>query len=175
LNPPPSARSVFLRYYLPVVLWAVVIAGLSTSGFGSPFTLKVLRAVNAVLDLGFSPDQLWRMNAVVRKLGHVTEYFILGLLLWRALRRGRQEAWRWSWALGTLALGAVWAGLDELHQRFERGRGSSLVDVGWDSLGLLLALVVLLLLSRRKRMASRNEREGTTSVVPKDAPTQERL
>jgi VanZ family protein len=146
-----TTRSVVLRYYLPVILWAAVIAGLSTSGFDTSFTLKVLRAATDFLGLGFSLVQLRGINAAVRKLGHVTEYFILALLLWRALRRGREEPWRWSWALGTLALGAAWAGLDELHQRFERGRGSSLVDVGWDSLGLLLALVVLYILARRNK------------------------
>ena len=174
MSSPDSVRSIVLRYYLPVVLWAAVIAGLSTSGFDTSFTLKVLRAANDLLELGFSLTQLRGINAVVRKLGHVTEYFILALLLWRALRRGRGEAWRWSWALGTLALGAAWAGLDELHQRFERGRGSSLVDVGWDSLGLLLALALLFVLAWRKGTAQ-PEREGTTSVVPQRQAERDRL
>ncbi len=147
----PTTRSVFLCYYLPVILWAAVIALLSTSGFDTGFTFKVLKAANDSLELGLSVARLREINAVVRKLGHVTEYFILGLLLWRALRRGRDAAWRWSWALATFLLGGAWAGLDELHQRFERGRGSSVVDVGWDSLGLLLALVVLYAVAWKKR------------------------
>lgn len=147
----PTTRVLVLRYYLPVVLWAAVIALLSTSGFDTSFTLKVLRAANDFFEVGFSLKQLREINAVVRKLGHVTEYFILGLLLWRALRRGREAAWHWSWALGTFLLGAAWAGLDELHQRFERGRGSSIVDVGWDSLGILLALLLLFLLAGKKK------------------------
>lgn len=130
-----------------MILWAAVIALLSTSGFDTGFTYKLLKATNDFLELGFSVARLREINAVVRKLGHVTEYFILGLLLWRALRRGREAAWCWSWALGTFLLGAAWAGLDELHQRFERGRGSSMIDVGWDSLGLLLALVLICLLA----------------------------
>ncbi|MGH9811619.1 MAG: VanZ family protein [Candidatus Acidiferrales bacterium] len=147
----PTTRSVLLRYYLPVILWAAVIAMLSTSGFDTGFTYKVLKAANDLFELGLAAARLREINAVVRKLGHVTEYFILGLLLWRALRRGREAAWRWSWALGTLLLGVAWAALDELHQRFERGRGSSIVDVGWDSLGLLLALVALSVLAWKKK------------------------
>ncbi len=157
-----------------MILWAAVIATLSTSGFDTSFTLKVLRAANDFFELGLAAARLREINAVVRKLGHVTEYFILGILLWRALRRGRETAWRWSWALGTFALGVAWAGLDELHQRFERGRGSSIVDVGWDGLGLLLGLAILFLLSWRKGKV-RPEREGTTSVVPTKESTQERL
>lgn len=143
MNLSSSTRTDFRRYYLPVILWAVVIALLSTRGFDTTFTYKLLKAVNDFWTLGYTVAQLRETNAVVRKLAHVTEYFILGLLLWRALRRGREAAWRWSWAVGTLLLGAAWAGLDELHQLFERGRGSSVVDIGWDSLGLLLALVVI--------------------------------
>ncbi len=151
MNLSPSIRFDFRHYYLPVLLWAAVIAVLSTSGFDTGFTYKLLKAANDFLELGFSAARLREINAVVRKLAHVSEYFILALLLWRALRRGREEAWRWSWAAGTLLLGAAWAGLDELHQVFERGRGSSVVDVGWDSLGLLLALVVICATTRKKK------------------------
>lgn len=143
MNLSSSTRTDFRRYYLPVILWAVVIALLSTRGFDTTFTYKLLKAVNDLWALGYTVAQLREANAVVRKMAHVTEYFVLGLLLWRALRRGREEAWRWSWAIGTLLLGAAWAGLDELHQLFERGRGSSVIDIGWDSLGLLLALVMI--------------------------------
>ncbi|HSC78047.1 MAG TPA: VanZ family protein [Candidatus Acidoferrales bacterium] len=134
-----------------MILWAVVIALLSTRGFDTAFTYKLLKAVNEFWTLGYTVAQLREANAIVRKLAHVSEYFILGLLLWRALRRGRDEAWRWSWAVGTLLLGAAWAGLDELHQLFERGRGSSVVDIGWDSLGLLLALVVIYARPNKKK------------------------
>ncbi len=151
MNLSSSTRTDFRRYYLPVILWAVVIALLSTRGFDTTFTYKLLKAVNDFWTLGYTVAQLRETNAVVRKLAHVTEYFILGLLLWRALRRGREAAWRWSWAIGTLLLGAAWAGLDELHQLFERGRGSSVVDIGWDSLGLLLALVVIYARPRKKK------------------------
>jgi len=151
LNLSSSTRTDFRRYYLPVVLWAIVIALLSTSGFDTTFTYRLLKAANDLLSLGYTVAQLRGANALVRKLAHMTEYFILGLLLWRALRRGRDEAWRWSWAVGTLLLGAAWAALDELHQLFERGRGSSVVDIGWDSLGLLLALVAIYLRPRRER------------------------
>lgn len=137
-----------------MILWAVVIALLSTRGFDTAFTYKLLKAVNEFWTLGYTVAQLREANAIVRKLAHVSEYFILGLLLWRALRRGRDEAWRWSWAVGTLLLGAAWAGLDELHQLFERGRGSSVVDIGWDSLGLFLALTVVYLRVRQAPRAN---------------------
>ena len=144
----------FLRYWLPVALWAGLIALLSTGEFNSNFTIRVLRAVVTLFVPEVSAATLLQLNAVVRKLAHVTEYFILGLLLWRALRHGAAEAWRARWALGTLAVGLLWAAADETHQLFARGRRGSLGDVGFDTLGVLLALLLLYGWSRRgKRKA----------------------
>lgn len=92
-----------------------------------------------------------QINAVLRKLAHVTEYCVLGLLLWRALRGGAAEMWRRRWALGTLGLGVLWAAADETHQLFSPGRVGSVADVGYDTLGVLLALLLLYGWSRRAR------------------------
>jgi VanZ family protein len=147
----------FLRYWLPVVLWAGLIALLSTSEFNSNLTLRVLRAVVSLFVPDVSAATLLQLNAVVRKLAHVTEYFILGLLVWRALRRGATETWRARWTLGTLAVGMLWAAADETHQLFARGRRGSLGDVGFDTLGLLLALLLLYVWRRRARSSGAPE------------------
>lgn len=135
--------NIFLRYYVPVLLWAGVITLLSTSEFHAGFTYRLIGALMRWFVPDVSAATLRDINAVVRKLAHVTEYFLLAMLVWRALRRATAELWRRRWALGTLAAGVVFAGVDELHQLFEKGRGSSLRDVGFDSLGVLLALAVL--------------------------------
>lgn len=139
----------FLRYWLPVLLWAGLIALLSGGEFHTGFTLRSIRAVVSFFLPDASEATLLQINSVARKLAHVTEYFILGLLLWRALRRGAVEAWRLRWALGTLAVGALWAAADELHQHFVRGRSGSVMDVGFDSLGLLLVLLIVYRWSRQ--------------------------
>ena len=55
----------------------------------------------------------------VRKCAHLTEYGVIGGLLYRAL--GREAL--------ALATGIVYAATDELHQYFVRGRHASPVDV----------------------------------------------
>lgn len=140
----------FLRYWLPVLLWAALIALLSTGEFNANLTLRVLRAVATLLVPDVSAATLLQINAVVRKLAHVTEYFILALLVWRALRRGAADAWRWRWGLGTLGVGVLWAAADETHQLFARGRRGSLGDVGYDTLGVLLALLLVYGWARRR-------------------------
>ncbi|MBI2955735.1 MAG: VanZ family protein [Acidobacteria bacterium] len=143
MSTPLETRSTFLRYYLPVLLWVALISLFSTSGFGAGWTLGILKSLAELLLPSLSEEDLYASNFVLRKLAHVGEYFVLGLLLWRAWRRDQPEAWGRSWALGTLALGVGMAMLDELHQQFEPGRGAELADIGWDSLGVLLALAVV--------------------------------
>ncbi len=77
---------------------------------------------------------LW--DLVLRKLAHAGEYAVLGALLARALAEP-----------AALLVGAAYAVSDELHQTFVPGREGALLDVGIDSLGVLVGI----LLFRRAR------------------------
>ena len=107
------STSRMLRLWLPVVLSAGLIFGLSSS---------------PSLDSG-----LGTWDEVLRKCAHVTEYAILGLLLVRAL--GRE--------LPALLLGVAYAASDELHQHFVTGRHGAPVDVAIDTAGLLIGIVLV--------------------------------
>ena len=131
---------IFLRYALPLVLWLLVMALLSTEQLGASFTYRVLSVVVQFFYAEVSVETLRWLHAGLRKSAHVVEYFIFAWLLWRALRREAAERWRASWAGLTLLVGAGTAVLDERHQAHTRGRTGSVLDVGWDALGLLLAL-----------------------------------
>jgi VanZ family protein len=73
-------------------------------------------------------------DTVLRKGAHITEYAILGALLYRAL--GREEL--------ALAVGIAYAATDELHQHFVRGRHASPIDVAIDAVGLCVGMLVWL-------------------------------
>jgi VanZ family protein len=108
-----------LSAWLPVVLWAGVIFGLSS-------------IPSLATDLG-----TW--DLVLRKLAHVSEYTVLGFLLLRAL--GREET-------AALA-GVAYAATDELHQHFVPGRHGAVYDVAIDAVGVLLGVWVLPRVARR--------------------------
>jgi len=108
------ARSRVLTVWLPVVAWAAVIF-----------------AFSSVPHLGTG---LGTWDTVLRKGAHVTEYAVLGALLYRAL--GREAI--------ALAAGIAYAATDELHQHFVRGRHASPVDVAIDAVGLALGMLVWL-------------------------------
>jgi VanZ family protein len=113
------ARSRISTVWLPVFVWAAVI-----------FTFSSIPSLSSGLGA-------W--DTVLRKGAHVTEYAILGALLYRAL--GREAL--------ALAVGIAYAGTDELHQHFVRGRHASPVDVAIDAVGLSLGMLVWLRLRER--------------------------
>ncbi|MEY2543695.1 MAG: hypothetical protein QOE81_1156, partial [Verrucomicrobiota bacterium] len=95
------------------------------------------------------------LNAIqlgIRKLGHLTEYAVLAMLLWRALRGGT----RWQMKMSILFLVAVlacaiFAASDEFHQSFVPSRTSSPQDVMIDICGALLGLAVCWMFATRRR------------------------
>jgi VanZ family protein len=105
----PSART--LAAWIPVVLWAGLIFGLS-----------------AVPSLGTG---LGTWDLVLRKIAHFCEYAVLGGLLVRATRRGPLA----------FVLGVLYAASDELHQHFVRGRHASPRDVAIDAAGVLCGVL----------------------------------
>jgi VanZ family protein len=116
----PSSPS--LRRWAPVVLWAGVIF-----------------AFSSIPSLGTG---LGTWDLLLRKLAHVAEYAVLGVLLVRALGR----------SLGgsslAFALGVAYAVSDEVHQHFVAGRRGAPVDVLIDSVGVALGIVAWRRLSR---------------------------
>jgi len=113
----------------------------STGAFSSDETSKVIVPLLKFLLRHPTSEQLLFWHHVIRKAAHVTEYCILGLLVYRAVRIDvlKSAAVR----MFSLAFVAAAAVVDEFHQSFVLSRGSSLVDVGWDCIGGLIALMLV--------------------------------
>lgn len=98
------------------------------------------------------------MHFFVRKAGHFTEYFVLSLLILRGVRAGRKRV-RLAWMAIALLAVALYASLDEFHQRFVPGRTAAVSDVVLDTTGgafaqLAAGFVLLVAAAREER---RNE------------------
>lgn len=95
---------------------------------------------------GISDQAVEAVQVIVRKGGHLTEYAVLALLLWRARRQPVQQEprpWRWSdarWAMGTATLYAV---TDEIHQALVVSRQGSAWDVLLDAVGAAAGLLAV--------------------------------
>ena len=112
-------RSRLFTVWLPAVVWAAVI-----------FTLSSIPSLSTGLGT-------W--DTILRKGAHLTEYAVLGGLLYRAL--GREAL--------ALAVGIAYAATDELHQYFVRGRHASPVDVAIDAVGVAVGMLLWLRLRER--------------------------
>lgn len=82
------------------------------------------------------------ISFLLQKTGHFLEYFLLALLIYRALRQtSPTKGSRWA-AVLTLAAGVIFAISDEWHQSFVPHREPAVRDVLIDSAGILTALAL---------------------------------
>jgi VanZ family protein len=140
----------WLARWWPVLLWAVVIFNFSTGTFTSENTSRYIIPALHWLFPHAAPETLGLMHHIIRKCGHLTEYFILSLLILRGLRAG-ERGMKWSWALTAILLVAAYASLDEFHQSFVPGRTAAVTDVLLDTAGGAAAqLAAAFFLSRAK-------------------------
>lgn len=120
----------------PPILWMGLISLGSTDGLSADQTSRFIGPLLRWLFPAAAPDTLGLLHEAIRKLGHVAEFAILGLLWYRGLvwgARGRKT----GMAFAAFALSVLFAVVDEGHQGFHPTREASVLDVGWDSLGAL--------------------------------------
>jgi VanZ family protein len=90
-----------------------------------------------------SPKTISIIVVVARKCAHVTEYAVLALLLWRALRSVPTLRTKTLMLFPAVLLGAALiATSDEFHQMFVKSRTPSVLDVLLDMAGALLGLLI---------------------------------
>ncbi len=142
----------FLKYWLPVLLWMSLIFGFSTDVGSSRHTSRIIGPILRWLIPDISDAALERVQTVVRKGAHLTEYAILGALAWRAVRQPRREdqrPWQMRHALAALAIATLFAASDEWHQTTVPSRQGQISDVFIDGLGASAGLVVVWWLGRK--------------------------
>ena len=140
----------FLQRWLPVVLWAGLIFYFSTEhfsfsnteGFLSEWLLRFLPEI--------SPARFMALHLVSRKAAHWFEYFVFGILLLRAQRRGDKPKLATAATARTLALVLAYAVSDEYHQSWVPERTASAVDVAIDTFGGVCGVFWIWLLSKRR-------------------------
>ena len=129
-----------LKYFIPALIWMIFIFIMShTNGNDSSnqsnFIAEIiLKVINIDRDT---------LTFIIRKAAHMSEYAILLLLLYYALR------------LHTLSLSLlvtfIYACSDEFHQLFIPGRSGQFKDVLIDTSGALIMLMIIFLWQRKKK------------------------
>lgn len=116
--------------------------GAQSSQLSLKISTKIVSVANRALELGLDSAQtthyVQSIHYYVRKLAHVTEYFLLAVSVSLPLYVYRLRGFWLVIAAGIFCVG--FACLDEYHQSFVAGRGPSAHDVGIDSIGIFTGI-----------------------------------
>lgn len=147
-------------YWLPLILWAAIIFGFSSQPYEKqdlrPFIEKHIdqEKMEQQLDdvkINYAGKEI-SVNTIgvagfieffIRKGAHITEYLILGFLIYRAF---------WSTRLSevkvlvfSILFAIIYAASDEFHQMFTSNRTPHLEDVILDSIGAIIGITLAMI------------------------------
>lgn len=131
------------RWILYIVLCLIVFFiwdnSLQNGGTSDGFSLIFAKWIAPIANkLGFYGN-IWALNRIIRKLAHLTEFTILGGVLYVVLRRYIE----YGTVVKIIVVGIVIASLDEFIQLFSLGRSSQLSDVLIDTVGIIIGISVV--------------------------------
>lgn len=123
------------------ILWALLIFFLShqpaeVSSGQSGVLVSQLQTIAPGADAGV-------LTFVVRKGAHIVAYFVLGMLVYNAVRQVYVQWHHTTAAKLAVALCALYAITDEIHQLFVPGRSGEMRDVLIDSCAALVGVWLL--------------------------------
>ena len=140
----------FLKYWLPVLIWLCVIFVGSTDVLSAEQTSRFVEPFLRWLKPDISSETLAQIHFFARKLGHIFEYALLAIFLWRALRSGANLRVKISiLVIVVWFVCAIFAATDEFHQSFIPSRTASPNDVVIDIFGVVIGLTICMMFALR--------------------------
>jgi VanZ family protein len=141
-----SSGTYLLEFWLPLLVWIGLTQLFSSDAFSYSESASFFAPLLAAIFPGWSMEQIELVHSVFRNIGHVFEFFVMGMLAYRVVRLSRN-------AVPTIAIAGVCVllagALDELHQMMTLYRGPSLLDVAYDFLGATLGIWLISVVDRR--------------------------
>lgn len=132
-------KSWILYIVLCLIVFFIWDNSLQNGGTSDGFSLIFAKWIAPIANkLGFYGN-IWALNRIIRKLAHLTEFTILGGVLYVVLRRYIE----YGTVAKTIGVGIVIASLDEFIQLFSLGRSSQLSDVLIDTVGIIIGISVV--------------------------------
>ena len=134
-----------------IFIWGNSLLPGEISGAISDFVRDILQAI---LDLifGAQPDKPSGGGGLLRKLAHFTEFTCLGMCLCWLFGMLKEKAYQRH--LFPLLAGFSVACIDETIQIFVPLRGPAVKDVGIDTAGVILGIVLITLIYKHKNKKS---------------------
>lgn len=128
--------------------------GVTSSQLSYKVSTGIVVTADKLLKKDLSEQQLKayadRIHHYVRKLGHITEYFILAVSVAFPLYVYGVRGFALMLVAGLFCVG--FAAFDEYHQSFVAGRGPSKRDVAIDSIGIFAGILLVRIVGFTGRM-----------------------
>lgn len=132
-----------VKYWLPVIVLLGFIFWMSGGDFTDGRTSEFFFPKIKSLFPGLSPEGVIFVHEVIRDLAHMVEFFFLGLLLSIAVFRSQLRISNLKKNVLIIVLLFVFSFGDELRQSLVALRKASLIDIGLDVFGGVMALIIV--------------------------------
>lgn len=139
-----------LKKWLFLILWMLVIFIFSSQANSGEITHDIIGEI-----INTNSNIIDTLNFLIRKLAHLTEYFILACLTISLLKEYTKE--QKIIIITTIIFCFLYALTDEYHQSLVPGRSSLFKDVLIDTSGSLIATIVYYL-SNKKLITQRKNK-----------------
>ena len=137
--------------FLPAILMMCLIyhfsaqTGEVSGNLSYKVSYEIVEIKNEVMNTGKGYEELsaeaHHIEYYVRKAAHMTEYFLLAIAISFPLYVYKVRGFWLMLLAGIVSVG--FAGMDEYHQSFVANRGPSLRDVGIDSIGAFIGILLV--------------------------------
>lgn len=122
-------------------------SGSMSAIFTTPITEIIVafqeEAMEAAMEAAEVENLYFRIDHLVRKAAHLTEYAILGLVWGLFLRSYGIKTWIFPFLIGS-----AYAATDEIHQLFLPDRAGLISDVILDSVGVFIGVMCVRLIKK---------------------------
>lgn len=129
-----------------LILWMGLIFSFSnqTGTSSSSLSTKVLTRIAVTIDKDMTDEEIDefvdKYSFIIRKVAHLTIYFILGILAYINLKEYMKVTP--ALVIYSIIFCLVYASTDEIHQLLVNGRSGNIYDVILDTCGSTLAILI---------------------------------
>ena len=130
-------------YLIILVLWVGFIFGNSLMNGASSGRLSggITESIHNFLTNIHINIRIETLHYIIRKLAHISEYFVLGIIvLLNVYQYLKEPKYFITYSIGLSLLISI---IDETIQTFVDGRSGSIIDVGFDSIGFVTSIIIL--------------------------------
>ena len=125
-----------------LITWMIVIFIMSS--FAGDESSEQSNIIVDIIVSIFNIENITLLSLIIRKLAHITEFLILGILFCNVMKQYNKNIY-WG-----VLFSFLYAISDEIHQHFVPGRACQITDMLIDLFGIILGLIIYKLVIQKK-------------------------